>query len=99
MSFTRPHRFARTWRVDSDSDSTLLSWSQHSSLNEPRPMTTLKAFVSSTFTDLKPHRARAIALLRGGGLHVDPMEDWSAASEEPRTFCLERMKDCALCIL
>src|SRR5689334_11802653 len=62
-------------------------------------MTTLKAFVSSTFTDLKAHRARAIALLRGGGLHGDPMEDWSAASEEPRTFCLERMKDCALCIL
>jgi len=62
-------------------------------------MTTLKAFVSSTFTDLKAHRARAIALLRGGGVQVDPMENWSAASEEPKTFCLERMKDCSLCIL
>src|SRR6185436_9865792 len=62
-------------------------------------MTTLKAFVSSTFKDLKAHRARAIDLLRGGGLHVDPMEDWSAASEEPRRFCLERMTDCQLCVL
>ena len=62
-------------------------------------MTALKAFVSSTFTDLKAHRARAIALLRGGGVHVDPMENWSAANEEPKTFCLERMKDCSLCIL
>src|SRR5687767_14707066 len=63
------------------------------------PDRALKAFVSSTFTDLKAHRARAIALLRSGGLHVDPMEDWSAASDEPRKFCLERMAGCDLCVL
>lgn len=59
----------------------------------------MKAFVSSTFIDLKEHRARVIATLRGGGIHVDPMEDWSASSQEPRTFCLDRLQGCNLCIL
>ncbi len=63
------------------------------------PPATLKAFVSSTFTDLKDHRARAIAALRRSGFHVDPMEDWDANSNEPSRFCLERLDGCDLCIL
>jgi hypothetical protein len=62
-------------------------------------MTTLKAFVSSTFTDLKAHRARALALLRGGGIHVDPMEDWSAAPDEPKEFSRNRLDGCDLAVL
>jgi len=62
-------------------------------------MTTLKDFVSSTFTDLKTHRARVITLLEGGKLYVDPMEKWNSAGEDPKRYCPDRMKDCALCIL
>ena len=59
----------------------------------------MKAFVSSTFLDLKEHRARVIATLRGGGIHVDPMEEWSASSREPRTFSVDRLEGCDFCIL
>ncbi len=62
-------------------------------------MTTLKAFVSSTFIDLQAHRRRVIDTLRGGKVHVDPMENWTATSSEPKEFSQERMKDCDLCIL
>jgi hypothetical protein len=58
-----------------------------------------KAFVSSTFEDLKSHRNEVIASLRKAGIHVDPIEDWTAAHEEPKTFSQERMKDCDLCVL
>lgn len=58
-----------------------------------------KAFVSSTFVDLKEHRARVIEALRNAGLHVDPMEDWTADHEEPRHLSVDRMRDCDLCIL
>src|SRR5436309_1220184 len=60
---------------------------------------TLKAFVSSTFGDLKLHRARVIDTLERGGFHVDPMEKWDAASAAPTRFCLERLDDCDLCVL
>jgi hypothetical protein len=59
----------------------------------------MKAFVSSTFIDLKEHRARVIATLRRGGIHVDPMEEWSASSREPRTFSVDRLEGCDFCIL
>jgi WD40 repeat protein len=59
----------------------------------------MKVFVSSTFEDLKNHRARVINTLRDGSLHVDPMENWSAASAEPREFCLARVAACDLVIL
>jgi len=58
-----------------------------------------KAFVSSTFIDLKEHRARAIDALRKAGIYVDPMEDWTADSDEPKHASVDRMRDCDLCIL
>ena len=42
-----------------------------------------KAFVSSTFLDLKLHRARAINALRRSGIFVDPMEEWTADDISP----------------
>jgi hypothetical protein len=45
-----------------------------------------KAFVSSTFEDLKAHRAFVIGALRSAGFSVDPMEDWTADADEPRRF-------------
>ena len=58
-----------------------------------------KAFVSSTFKDLKDHRNHVITALRSAGVSVDPMEDWSAATDEPKQFSQERIKDCDLCVL
>ena len=58
-----------------------------------------KAFVSSTYLDLKDHRARVIGALRGMGMFVDPMEDWKADSDEPKKFSQERMEGCDLCVL
>ena len=60
---------------------------------------TYKAFVSSTFEDLKAHRAHVIAALRRAGIFVDPMEDWTAAADEPKKFSQDRVKDCDLCVL
>ena len=58
-----------------------------------------KAFVSSTFLDLEEHRARAIDALRNAGIHVDPMENWTADSHVPKVLSVERMRGCDLCIL
>ena len=58
-----------------------------------------KAFVSSTYLDLKDHRARVIGALRGMGMFVDPMEDWKADSDEPKKISQERMEGCDLCVL
>ena len=60
---------------------------------------TVRVFVSSTFTDLEKHRARAIIQLRDSGYYVDPMENWTPDSEEPTTFCPERVQPCQLCVL
>lgn len=60
---------------------------------------TFKAFVSSTYEDLKEHRAYAIGRLRNGGFFVDPMEDWTADSGEPSRFSQERIDGCDLCVL
>jgi hypothetical protein len=60
---------------------------------------TCKAFVSSTLKDLVKHRAHAIKQLRKAGIHVDPMEDWTAASQEPKDFSQERVAGCDLCIV
>jgi hypothetical protein len=62
--------------------------------------TIYKAFVSSTFEDLKDHRAsHVIRALRRAGFFVDPMEDWPADSDEPKRFSEDRLNDCALCVL
>jgi hypothetical protein len=60
---------------------------------------TYKAFVSSTFEDLKDHRAQVIRSLRRAGFFVDPMEEWSADSEEPKRFSQDRLSGCDLCLL
>lgn len=58
-----------------------------------------KAFVSSTFADLKDHRAHVIRQLRKAGISVDPMEDWTANNDEPKQFSQDRLEGCDLCIL
>lgn len=58
-----------------------------------------KAFVSSTFIDLKDHRAHVISELRTAGFFVDPMENWTADSDEPKRFSRDRLAGCDLCVL
>src|SRR5262245_39569329 len=58
-----------------------------------------RAFVSSTYIDLKEHRARVVDALRKSGIHVDPMEDWTADDREPKQFSRQRVNGCRLCIL
>lgn len=58
-----------------------------------------KVFVSSTFEDLKDHRAHVIRSLRRAGFSVDPMEDWPADSDEPKQFSQDRLQGCDLCVL
>jgi|694.fasta_scaffold153537_2 hypothetical protein len=59
----------------------------------------MKAFVSSTFQDLKEHRQYVIGKLRRAGIVVDPMEDWTATSDEPKKFSVERFRGCDICVL
>jgi DNA polymerase III delta prime subunit len=59
----------------------------------------VKVFVSSTYIDLKDHRQRVITQLHRAGYHVDPMEDWTSAANEPRQFSLERLDGCQACVL
>jgi hypothetical protein len=56
---------------------------------------TYKAFVSSTFEDLKTHRAFVIDALGGAGIFIDPIEDWTAEPDEPKRFSVERLGGCA----
>jgi hypothetical protein len=58
-----------------------------------------KAFVSSTFEDLKDHRAHVIGQLRRAGFSIDPMEDWTADTDEPKQFSQDRIEGCDLCVL
>ena len=58
-----------------------------------------KAFVSSTFIDLKDHRAHVIRSLGRAGFSVDPMENWTADSDEPKKFSQNRLDGCDLCVL
>lgn len=59
----------------------------------------IRAFVSSAHVDLKEHRAYVIGRLTAAGIFVDPMEKWTAASDEPKELSMARVKDCHLCIL
>src|SRR5688572_33204617 len=65
----------------------------------PHVPATYKAFVSSTFEDLKEQRAFVIRALRAAGFAVDPMEDWTADADEPRRFSVDRLDGCDLCVL
>lgn len=58
-----------------------------------------KAFLASTYRDLAEHRKHVIEALRKSKFHVDPMEDWSADSGEPKEFCPERVAGCDLLVL
>jgi len=58
-----------------------------------------RAFVSSTFEDLKDHRAHVIRQLRRAEFIVHPMEDWVANSDEPKQFSQERLQGCDVCVL
>ncbi|MGQ0445377.1 MAG: nSTAND1 domain-containing NTPase, partial [Beijerinckiaceae bacterium] len=58
-----------------------------------------RAFISSTFEDLKEHRLHVIRSLRRAGITVDPMEEWTADSNEPKVFSQDRVKNCQLCVL
>lgn len=58
-----------------------------------------KAFVSSTFVDLQEHREYVITQLRDMGIHVDPMENWTAASDEPKALSTTRIEGCDVCVL
>ena len=58
-----------------------------------------KAFVSSTYEDLKAHREHVISELRQAGIHVDPMEDWTSTSDEPSVFSRDRLDGCEFCVL
>ncbi|MGK7911678.1 MAG: NB-ARC domain-containing protein [Synechococcus sp.] len=58
-----------------------------------------RAFLSSTYEDLKEHRKYAIAELRKAGVDVVAMEDWTAAPEEPKYLSVERLDGCDLCVL
>jgi hypothetical protein len=58
-----------------------------------------RAFVSSTFVDLQEHRRYVIDQLRDLGLDVDPMENFPAGSDEPKTFSTERIEGCDICVL
>jgi hypothetical protein len=59
----------------------------------------IRAFVSSTFRDLKNHRAYVIERPERCGIFVDPMEKWTAAGDEPKDLSTERVKVCQLCVL
>lgn len=61
--------------------------------------TVLRAFVSSTYEDLREHRAYVIDRLRHCGLFVDPMEDWTADTGAPVGFSQARVDGCDVCIL
>jgi hypothetical protein len=60
---------------------------------------TYKAFVSSTYLDLKEHRKHVIDALRKAGIHVDSMEDWTADDNEPQAVSQKRVEGCDLCVL
>ena len=62
-------------------------------------MPRIRAFISSTYEDLKAHRAYVIDRLRTGGIDLDPMENWTAASDAPKQLSQDRVKDCDVCIL
>lgn len=60
---------------------------------------TIRAFISSTYRDLKDQRAYVIERLTRGGVFVDPMERWTAAADEPKELSQERVRDCDVCVL
>jgi tetratricopeptide (TPR) repeat protein len=58
-----------------------------------------RAFVSSTFLDLREHREHVIRQLRLSNFDVSAMEDWPADYQEPKEFSQARLDNCDLCVL
>ncbi len=58
-----------------------------------------RAFVSSTYSDLKDHRAAVIATLRRAGFDVDAMEEWTSDAEQPKDFSRRYLEQCDLLVL
>lgn len=63
------------------------------------PSNQIQAFVSSTYEDLKDHRAHVIKALGRSRVFVDPMENWTAESDEPKRFSQDRLMGCNFCVL
>lgn len=63
------------------------------------PSKPIQAFVSSTYEDLKDHRAHVIKALGRSRVFVDPMENWTAESDEPKKFSQSRLTGCHFCVL
>lgn len=53
----------------------------------------IRAFVSSTYVDLKAPRARVIGRLTPAGIFVDPMENWTADSDDPKEPFVARVEE------
>ena len=63
------------------------------------PSNPLQVFISSTYEDLKDHRAHVIKELGRSRVFVDPMENWTAESDEPKEFSQDRLTGCDFCVL
>lgn len=60
----------------------------------------IRAFICSTYEDLKEHRAQAIATLRKNpSVVVTAMEEWSADPAEPKAFSRDKVAECNCLIL
>ena len=58
-----------------------------------------RAFLSSTYDDLKQHRKNVIASLRACGILIDPMEEWQAHPAEPKVFSQQAIDGCDMFVL
>ena len=64
-------------------------------------MAKTRVYISSTFADLKDHRAKVIEMLEKSGDDVECMEKYAAADERPQDKCRQDASSCDVyvCIL
>lgn len=58
-----------------------------------------RVFLSSTYDDLKDHRAEVIRAVRSAGFDCEAMEDWTADPRAPKDFSQKRILDCDVLVL
>jgi len=58
-----------------------------------------KAFVCSTYTDLKSHRKHICRALEEVGISFDSSENWASEADSPQEFSENRLDGCDLCVL
>lgn len=58
-----------------------------------------RAFVCSTYEDLREHRGFVIDSLRRAGFDVEAMEVWTPNPGEPKTVARDRVAACDLCVV